>query len=207
MGAILLESIKLNQTEAVLRSFGEAVAAVNSSDPGSAGKYQQLGKVAAYTTWLADPDAVNSTFDGTVRPPAVQRSDIIKFPDTPLVNVSQELYGTGIPQVFFAALISSTPSCWNVGSSFGPNTFSTVDGYILRCGGRIGPVLAAYVRELGKLVPGSGFSTSLFEVQDALEPLLDLKDSASPRILNRALQVYGSGNGTINALYDTPFQA
>ena len=40
-------------------------------------------------------------------------------------------------QVFFAALISSTPTCWNVGSSFGPNTFSRVDGYILRCGGRV----------------------------------------------------------------------
>ncbi len=40
------------------------------------------------------------------------------------------------PQVFFAALMSSTPKCWNVGSSFGPNTFSTVDGYVLRCGGQ-----------------------------------------------------------------------
>ena len=65
--------------QAVLRSFGEAVAAVNSSDPGSLVKLEQLGKVAAYTTWLADPDAVASTFNGTVRPPAVPRSDIIKF--------------------------------------------------------------------------------------------------------------------------------
>ena len=40
------------------------------------------------------------------------------------------------PQVFFAALMSSTPKCWNVGSRLGPNTFSTVDGYVLRCGGQ-----------------------------------------------------------------------
>ncbi len=40
------------------------------------------------------------------------------------------------PQVFFAALLSSTPKCWNVGSVFGPNTFSTEDGYVLRCGGQ-----------------------------------------------------------------------
>ena len=69
----------LAPAQAVLRSFGEAVAAVNSSDPGSLFKLEQLGKVAAYTTWLADPDAVASTFNGTVRPPAVPRSDIIKF--------------------------------------------------------------------------------------------------------------------------------
>ena len=69
---------------------------------------------------------------------------------------------------------------------------------------QIGPVLAAYVRELGALVPGTGYVTSLFAVQDALEPLLDLQDNAPSRILNRALQVYGSGNRTINALYDTP---
>ena len=90
--------------------------------------------------------------------------------DTPLVNVSEDLVGNGIPkvrrhrasqiapglpaarsgtplnqaalklpvrpQVFFAALISSTPKCWNVGSVFGPNTFSTEDGYVLRCGGQ-----------------------------------------------------------------------
>ena len=69
---------------------------------------------------------------------------------------------------------------------------------------QIGPVLAAYVRELGALVPGTGYTTSLFQVQDALEPLLDLRNSAASRILNRALQVYGSGNATISALYDTP---
>ena len=43
------------------------------------------------------------------------------------------------PQIFFAALISSTTKCWSVGSPFGPNTFSTVDGYMLRCGGQVRP--------------------------------------------------------------------
>lgn len=73
---------------------------------------------------------------------------------------------------------------------------------------QIGPVLAAYVRELVKLVPGSGFFTNTFEVQDALEPLLDAPPSednnAAARIINRCLQVYGSGNQTIDSLYDTP---
>ncbi len=69
---------------------------------------------------------------------------------------------------------------------------------------QIGPVLSAYVQELVKLVPGTGFITSLFAVQDALEPLLNNADSSATRILNRALQVYGSGNQTINSLYDTP---
>lgn len=73
----------LAPAQAVLRSFGEAVAAVNSSDPGSLYKLEQLGKVAAYTTWLADPDAVASTFNGTVRPPLVPRSDIIQFAGAP----------------------------------------------------------------------------------------------------------------------------
>ena len=71
------------RAQAVLRSFGEAVAAVNSSDRGALFKLEQLGKVAAYTTWLADPDAVASTFNGTVRPPAVPRSDIVKFAGAP----------------------------------------------------------------------------------------------------------------------------
>ena len=69
---------------------------------------------------------------------------------------------------------------------------------------QIGPVLSAYVKELVKLVPGTGFITSLFAVQDALEPLLDNAQSLAPRIINRALQVYGSGNQTLNSLYDTP---
>ena len=73
----------LAPAQAVLRSFGEAVAAVNSSDRGSLYKLEQLGKVAAYTTWLADPDAVSSTFNGTVRPPAVQRSEILNFSGAP----------------------------------------------------------------------------------------------------------------------------
>ena len=69
---------------------------------------------------------------------------------------------------------------------------------------QIGPVLSAYVKELVKLVPGTGFYTSVFAVQDALEPLLDNNGTQGPRIINRALQVYGSGNQTINILYDTP---
>lgn len=66
----------------MLRSFGEAVAAVNSSDLGSLYKLEQLGKVAAYTTWLADPAAVSSTFNGTVSQPAVKSTEIISFPGT-----------------------------------------------------------------------------------------------------------------------------
>ena len=119
--------------QAVLRSFGEAVAAVNSTAPGaplrllllflsprcpcgvlktadrqymlitdlvtssrpcygklvsfcwcdcaeSVVKYQQLGKVAAYTTWLADPSAVDSKSNGTVKLASVRRSDLITFP-------------------------------------------------------------------------------------------------------------------------------
>ena len=68
---------------------------------------------------------------------------------------------------------------------------------------QIGPVLSAYVRELVKLVPGTGYITSLFEVQDALDVLL-ATGSSGAKTLNRCLQVYGSGNGTINALYTTP---
>ncbi len=74
-----------------------------------------------------------------------------------------------------------------------------------RAGARaqIGPVLSAYVRKLVKLVPGTGFITSLFEVQDALDDELATGSTAA-KILNRCLQVYGSGNGTINALYTSP---
>ncbi len=76
-------------------------------------------------------------------------------------------------------------------------------------------MLAAYVRELVKLVPGTGYVTSLFLVQDQLDELLrssDLRATASystttppaALILNRALQLYGSGDPTIRSLHDPP---
>ncbi len=52
------------------------------------------------------------------------------------------------PQIFFAALMSSTTKCWSVGSVFGPNTFDTVDGYMLRCGGQVRPLCSSYVQRL-----------------------------------------------------------
>ena len=62
---------------------------MNSSNPGSLYRLEQLGKVAAYTTWLADPNAVSSTFNGTVRPAAVQRSEIIKFSGAPALKTAR----------------------------------------------------------------------------------------------------------------------
>jgi hypothetical protein len=79
------------------------------------------------------------------------------------------------------------------------------ESHAARAGARaqIGPVLSAYVRELVKLVPGTGYRTSLFEVQDALDEELDT-GSIAAKVLNRCLQVYGSGNRTIDTLYTTP---
>ena len=40
-------------------------------------------------------------------------------------------------QIFFAALMSSTPKCWNVGSPFGTRGFNLIDNYMLRCGDQV----------------------------------------------------------------------
>ncbi len=73
----------LLQAQAVLRSFGEAVAAVNSTSQDAYKNYTQLGRAAAYATLLADSSAtgsMNERMNGTLRPPTVRRSDILRFP-------------------------------------------------------------------------------------------------------------------------------
>jgi hypothetical protein len=70
----------LLQAQAVLRSFGEAVAAVNSTSQDADMNYTQLGRAAAYATLLADCSATESTMNGTLKPPTVRRSDILRFP-------------------------------------------------------------------------------------------------------------------------------